>query len=378
MKLLFFISNLGGGGAERVLVTLCSEMAKRGHEVALSVNKRIKVYETIPDVEIIYATNDDKAASGNFITRPLRQLINYFHYFKTTQRIIREKQPDVIVSFLQCNLLQILAYHGHIPIISSERNAFDRRLGFSNYINRFVFNRFVDKVTLLTPFDKGYAVAKGLHNTVIMPNPLPWPVISDEVYRKTFDKRFNILACGRIDQWKVKGFDLLIESFALVKDNYPNWTLDIAGKGEDRNINYLKDLAKNKGVDNNRIRFLGFNSDVKKLMSEYSLFILSSRTEGFPNVVIESMSVGTPVISFERLANSIIVDSIDGLLVEDESVKALSSAMDLLMSDSELRFNMGLNSLHNVSRFSTSRIVDKWESIFESVRKESEYENNGI
>ena len=371
MKLLFFISNLGGGGAERVLVTLCCEMAKRGHKVALSVNKRIKVYETIPDVEIIYASNDDMAASGNFITRPLRQLINYFHYFETTRRIIREKQPDVIVSFLQCNLLQIIAYHRNIPIISSERNAFDRRLGFSNYMNRFVFNKFVDKVTLLTPFDKGYAVAKGLLNTVIMPNPLPWPVMSDEVYRETFNKRFNILACGRIDQWKVKGFDLLIEAFALVADNYPNWTLDIAGKGEDRNINYLKDLAKNKGLDNDRIRFLGFNRDVKKLMSEYSVFILSSRTEGFPNVVIESMSVGTPVISFERLANSIIVDSIDGLLVEDESVKALSSAMDLLLSDGELRFNMGLNSLQNVSRFATSRIVDKWESIFESVRNES-------
>lgn len=367
MKLLFFISNLGGGGAERVLLTVCSELSKRGHDVTVSVNKKIKVFPTATNVKVVYATDQDKATSGNFLMKSLRQLVNFFRYFGTTNSIIRETSPDVIISFLQCNLLQILFNRRRIPIISSERNAFDRKLGFSNYFNRFFLNRFVEKVTLLTPFDKGFAVAKGLSNTMIMPNPLPWPVLDEDVYRKRFNSRNNILACGRVDQWKVKGFDLLILAFSIIAKKYPSWSLDIAGKGSDKNVDYLKKMAASHGLKDNQLRFLGFTSDVRQLMSEYSCLVLSSRTEGFPNVVIESMSVGTPVVSYERLANSIILDSIDGVLVEDESVLEMASAIEKLIVNQELRFSLGLNAIHNVSRFSTSRTVDKWESLFKSV-----------
>ena len=368
MKILFFISNLGGGGAERVLITICSELVKRCHDITLAVNKKIKVFPTGPDIKIFYATSQNSASSGNCIFRPIKQLVNYLHYFRTTRAIIRDVQPDIIVSFLQCNLMQILLFHGKAPVVSSERNAFDRNLGVANFVNRFILNRFVKVVTVLTPFDKGYAVAKGLYNTVIMPNPLPWAIMDKGEYCNDFESRNNILACGRVDQWKVKGFDLLIKAFSIVSKKYPSWSLDIAGKGSKNNMALLKKMALSNGLNDNQFRLLGFSDNVRTLMSRYSFLVLSSRTEGFPNVVIESMSVGTPVISYERLVNSIVLDSIDGLLVEDESIAGLAAAMETMIENQELRYEIGLNALNDVSRFSTERIVDKWESLFRRIK----------
>ena len=366
MKLLFFIGQLSGGGAERSLTTIASELARRGHEVTISVNKQMMVFEPSPGVSVVYAKQDKTPTKGNGIIKSIKQFRNYLQYFPYTKKVILEVKPDVIVTFLWCNLLQILLYHKSIPVITSERNAFDRKLGFIYKVNRFLLNKHVDCVTVQTPFDKGYATAKHLKNTIIMPNPLTWEVLDETEYEARFKERRNLLACGRVDQWEIKGFDLLIKAFASIADKYPGWMLDIAGKGSEKNIAFLKNIAKANKVDE-RIRFLGFQTNVKETMINHSVFVLSSRTEGFPNVLTEAMSVGTPAISYDRLANSIVLDSVDGLLVKDKSVKELGEAMSHLMEDENIRFDFGKNALRNVQRFSTGRIVDKWEKLFISL-----------
>lgn len=366
MKVLFFIGQLSGGGAERSLITIANELANRGNEVTISVNKQMMVFKPNSGVSVIYANQEKTATQGRGIIRSLRQFKNYLHYFPYTRRTIRGVKPDVIVSFLWCNLLQILLYHKNIPIITSERNAFDRELGFVNHTNRFLLNRFVDCITVQTPFDKGFAAAKRLKHTVIMPNPLTWDVVSEEEFDILFPDRKNLLACGRVDQWEIKGFDLLIKAFAGIANSFPNWFLDIAGKGSDKSVSKLKGIAKEYGIED-RIRFLGFQTDVREVMKSHAIFVLSSRTEGFPNVLAEAMSVGMSTISYERLANSIILDSIDGMLVKNQSVEELSYAMSSMMEEEQLRYVIGKNALKNIRRFSISRVVDKWERLLTSL-----------
>lgn len=366
MKLLFFIGQLSGGGAERSLTTIVSELARRGHEVTISVNKQMMVFEPSPGVSVVYAKQDKTPTKGNGIIKSIKQFRNYLQYFPYTKKVILEVKPDVIVTFLWCNLLQILLYHKSIPVITSERNAFDRKLGFIYKVNRFLLNKHVDCVTVQTPFDKGYATAKHLKNTIIMPNPLTWEVLDETEYEARFKERRNLLACGRVDQWEIKGFDLLIKAFAMIADKYPDWVLDIAGKGSEKSIAHLTDIAKEHGLAE-RVHFLGFQSNVRELMINHSIFVLSSRTEGFPNVLTEAMSVGTPSISYDRLANSIVLDSVDGQLVEDQSIDGLAWAMSYLMGNEKQRYELGRNSLRNVQRFSTERIVDKWEKLFISL-----------
>lgn len=364
MKILFFIDTLGGGGAERVLANLAGVLAERGHEVAISVNKSIQVYEVNTKVEIYFARKVSNNTGGSGIVKIMRQVRNFLSYIPCVKKIIKEYTPDVIITFMHCNIVPILLFHNRIPVISSERAAMDNPR--NSYWGRFVFNRFVDKVTVLTPYDKGYAAAKGLKDVIIMPNPLTWPVMEESEYEESFAGRKNILACGRVDAWKVKGFDLLIRAFALIAQKYPDWKIDIAGKGSEESICYLQRLAAENGIEK-RIHFMGFQKDVRSVMKDHSIFVLSSRTEGFPNVLSEAMSVGTAPICFDRLANSIVNDNVDGILVEDQNIRKLSQALEKLMNNGVYRHQVGFNAIHNIKRYSSEKVVERWESVMEEI-----------
>lgn len=102
-----------------------------------------------------------------------------------------------------------------------------------------------------------------------------WDVVSEEEFDILFPDRKNLLACGRVDQWEIKGFDLLIKAFAGIAKSFPNWFLDIAGKGSDKSVSILKGIAKEYGIED-RIRFLGFQTDVREVMKSHAIFVLSS------------------------------------------------------------------------------------------------------
>lgn len=368
MKLLFFINTLNGGGAERVLSNLTNELVKRGHEITIAINERQIAYELDSRIRIISAPQRRWYQGNNPFKRIIRNIALNKRNRKHTKRVIQMTGPEVIISFMRCNLWSIIRYHKNVPIIHSEHNAYDRRLGLNFYFHRFFVNRFFNKVCVLTSFDQGYALAKGLKNTVVMPNPNTFLPISEEEFDMTFDKRKNVLVCGRISAWRIKGFDLAIKAFARVAQNFPGVDLDIAGSGDDHSKNYLLSLAKKEGVGN-RVHLLGQQKDIENVYKQHKVFLLSSRTEGFPMVVTEAMSIGTPCVSFERLSSSIIVNGIDGLLVKDLDVSGLSKALETLLYDDKLRRTYGLEAIKNISRFSSSNVATRWEEMIKSILK---------
>ena len=321
MKLLFYIHALSGGGAERVLANLTNELVNRGYDITIALNDNVIVYDINPKVKILSAPAHLWYQGRNIIRRVIRNIVlNRFHY-RFVKDSIKTVRPDIIITFIQCNIKEILRCHGSIPIILSEHNAFDRKLGLKNHINRFFLSRFFNIVCVLTPFDKGFA-------------------------------------SGRVDAWQVKGFDIAIKAFAEISNQYPDVELNIAGSGNNESIKHLEQIANRCGVVN-KVHFLGRRDDIQELMRQHRLFVLSSRTEGFPMVLIEAMSQGLPCVSFERLATSIINDKIDGLLVEDGDTKELSAAIAKLLADSRLCYQLGVESIKNVGRFSSGNIADK-------------------
>lgn len=360
MKLLFFSSTLQGGGAERVLVNITNELIKRGHDITIALNRNEIVYELDSRIKIVSAPPRQWYKGRNVIKKLVRNLLINKHNSKHTRDTIKAVQPDVIITFLHCNMKAILHYHGSIPIVHSEHNAFDRRVEFKYYYERFFLNRFFDKVLVLTPFDQGYAMAKGLKNTVVMPNPNTFSSITQKEYDDLFSQRKNILVCGRVHSWHVKGMDIAIEAFAKVAERLSDVDLDIAGAGDEVSIHHLMQLAKNHHMEN-RVHFLGRRDDIHDVMQQHKLFLLSSRTEGFPMVVTEAMSQGLPCVAFERLASSIIIDGLDGCLVKDGDVNALSEAMGNMLTNEETRKSYGEEGIKNVNRFSSENIAKKWE-----------------
>ena len=356
MKILFFIRSLVGGGAERVTTILANTLANQGHHVKVFIKDNIIDYDLNNEVEIYFSPP----------SKYNNPLLSYYKRYNDSKIIIKDFSPDVIVASYGCNLLQVLLAASKVPVIASEHNTFDRKHSIHEKINRFILNRFCNKVVVLTRYDKVF-VSRQLNNVVVIPNPLSFEPMSEEEYESSYSKRHNILACGRLNAYHVKGFDTLIECFSTIARKYLDWDLDIAGKGDKESENYLKRLCIQYNIEE-RVHFIGFSEHIENSMKEHSLFALTSRSEGFGMVLTEAMSMGCPCVSFDLSGPSeIIVNSVDGLLVENQNKEAFSNALEKMIDDEKTRRTFGRRGLTNVRRFSQREIIKQWITLFESV-----------
>lgn len=363
MKLLFFISSLANGGAERVLCVLSNELVRQGHEVFISVDIPQQSYDLDNRVKILPVAGYRKPIGGGFFWRIKQKLVNRIAFNRHVKQTIKAVCPEVIISFLGTKTDFILMHHGKIPIVASEHYTFNRKLGFSKLFRIRYKNKCYDHVTFLTRWDVALALRYYTHSSV-MPNPLTYEPMDKDEFLAEFNNRRNILAAGRIDAWHVKGFDLLIRAFARMSQVLPAIQLDIAGAGSEKSLNYLKSLARQEGVED-RVRFLGFRSDMDRLMKTHRLFVLSSRTEGFGMVLTEAMANGCTCVSFDLPGPSeIIIDQTDGILVESGNIDKLAEGMVELLKDDDRRRLLALRGLDDIRRFSANRIAERWIELF--------------
>ena len=147
-----------------------------------------------------------------------------------------------------------------------------------------------------------------------------------------------------------------------------NWTLDIYGQGDETDY---RQLMAELGIDSNRCHLNGPVEDVVKAYQESSIFVLSSRFEGFGMVLIEAMACGLPVVSFDCPAgpDEIITDGVDGLLVPSGDVHALAEKLMVLMTDENLRRRLGQQARQTAQRYEMTTIANQWIALFEKVIK---------
>ncbi|MCD7900834.1 MAG: glycosyltransferase [Bacteroides sp.] len=167
---------------------------------------------------------------------------------------------------------------------------------------------------------------------------------------------------------KVKGFDILIKAWVKVHSYCPDWKLKIYGKSVEKEIlvKLIQDLNLSKVV--------ALYDPVTNIQEKYlasSLYVLSSRYEGFGMVLLEAMSCGIPCISFDCPygPRDIIRDGIDGILVEKENIELLADAIIKLMIDNDLRKSMGQEALNNVEKFKIDQIAKQWNELFHELIK---------
>lgn len=351
---MFFISSLEGGGAERVMSILCNELVDRGHEVYLATNKQIPfAYELDNRITIL------ELYPNNF--SQLNKMIRWLKFYTRIRSLVREVKPDVITTFMYgLNLHIILATLGlNTPIIASEHTPFNKSVNWFHYIGRFYINNLATYTILLTEYDYKF-LGNRLKNKIIIPNPLSFPIIEE-----IKERRKNVLAAGSIDRWSGKGFDTLIKIWGKVSPKHPGWVLEIAGNGTEESFNHLKSVVKEMNVENTVI-FLGFQEEIDKLLQFSSIFVLSSKYEGFGMVLTEAMSQGCACISYNCIAgpNEIITHNKSGLLVEDQNMEEMEIILGQLIADDDLRLRLSEGGLKEVERFTPKMIIDKWERLF--------------
>ena len=165
-----------------------------------------------------------------------------------------------------------------------------------------------------------------------MPNPCR---INPSV--ESSERQKVVFTAGRVDDWHIKGYDLLLQAWALIWKSFPDWTLKIAGQYSQNSFEHLDGIAKNCGCSN--YEFLGYRRDVVECINSASVYCLSSRVEGLPMGLIEAMGAGCCCVAFNCITgpNEIIQDGYSGLLVEPENVEDLAKKLSLVMSDNDRR-----------------------------------------
>lgn len=357
MRLMFFISSLEGGGAERVMANLCNELVNRGHEVYLATSKQISfAYELDKRITVLELYPDSFSQ--------INKIVRWVKFYIRIRSLVKEVKPDVIISFMYTlNVHIILAtLRIKIPLVASEHTSFNISHNWFKYFSRFYINRLATRTVLLTEYDSSF-IGNKLKNKIVIPNPLSFPII-EEIKKR----RKNIIAAGSIDRWKGKGFDTLIRVWSKVAQKHPDWILEIAGNGSKESFNHLKSVVKEVNVDNTVV-FLGFQKEMDTLLRSSSIFVLSSKFEGFGMVLIEAMSQGCACISFNCIAgpNEIITHNKSGLLVEDQNIEEMEIMLDQLIADADLRNRLCEGAVKEVERFTSKVIVDKWEVLFNTL-----------
>lgn len=172
------------------------------------------------------------------------------------------------------------------------------------------------------------------------------------------------IAAGRLAPQK--GFDLLVDAWRPVAEAHPDWTLHVYGRGE--LADQLQELIDAHGLSD-RVLLKGFAPDLRARLQQGSAFVLSSRFEGMPMVLLEAMAAGLPVVAFDCPTGprQVIRHESSGLLVPRESVPDLSAALLRLVADADLRRRLAQGAVDRIEDFSVERIATRWERLLENL-----------
>ena len=370
MRILFIIYSLGGGGAERVTAHSANYFAeiKKWEVAILTLAGHKDFYALSPKVVRIDAAVP--AAPNGFPAS----------FFVNLRRIIRIRKelsafrPDLVVTEMPAsNVLGILAATGTGRKVVIEERIHPPKMPLPpvwRLLRKITYPFASSAVALTRKTAAWFGEEAGVPGASVIPNPAVYPLekTPPEVKRAEFLKetRKFILSAGRFDGQK--GFDLLIEAFSALSRKHPAWDLVILGDGPDREK--IKELSEKMGLKG-RVFFPGRAGNMGDWYEAAGIYALSSRFEGFPNVLIEAMSYGVPSVAFDCDTGpaDIIRDGLDGILAPPENIESFAAALDRLMSDGELRKKFSVKAAEVRERFSMEKITVMWEQLFESLLK---------
>lgn len=364
MKILIFVRSLTAGGEQRVASLWAKGFTERGHKVGFVLGRSQNLpitYKVPQQIKIYYASN--------IIAHYLYKALGLsWLYTRTTRNVVRNFQPDIIISLYHpwTEWAKAATADMKIPIVSTEHTTFERpdsaKMSATVYRNKFEDNKQYDFVTVLTAADKR-CLEGHIDRVAVMPNPLAFQPVSEIP-----EKEKIILAIGQLHSWKVKGLDVLINAWGHICKKYPDWKLQIAGGDRHDSKTFLRSIAeKYNAVE--QVEFIGFHDDILPIYQRSSIFVLSSRYEGFGMVLTEAMSQGCACIAcdYKGRQGEIITSEKEGLLCKVEDIEALSEAISRMIEDDNYRESVRINAVERSKYYSLDNIMDKWEQIFKQI-----------
>lgn len=368
------------GGADKVIVEKANYFANHGYQVTLVTEAQMGRELSFPLDKNVRHIDMGIDFNHQYELHGMRRLLIYLmmlgQYKKKLKVTLMEERPDIVISMMGRSIDFITNIHnGSVKIGESHSvkanvrslNVMERKGIFHRFLAQIIrwhVSRKVsqlDAMVLLTQQDADcWTEAK---RTFVIPNAVPhFPTQCS-----TLDSK-QVLMVARYND--AKGYNYMVEAWEKVHERHPDWTLKVYGSGElhDDVIKWIQQ----RHLSNSMV----LHEPVDNIMEQYldsSIFVMSSRYEAFPMVLLEAMSCGVPCVSFDCPygPRNIIHDGEDGLLVEYLNPQALADGICRLIEDDSLRKQFGNKARLNIQCFSQSVVMQQWMDLFNTLIKQN-------
>ncbi|MDP9392822.1 MAG: glycosyltransferase family 4 protein [Actinomycetota bacterium] len=392
MRIHLLIENAyASGGTVRTTFNTAGALAARGHDVEIvSVHRRRRVsfYAVPPHVRlrplldaysaarekrpasllgrlrlktvlwglgkpsVLYARGDNRGGGRNF---SLASDVALVHYLRT--------QRDGVVVGTRPGLNVAIARWAR-PTVTTVGQDHMNLKSYPSVLKGEIRRHYgdLDALVTLTASDaRDYAKLLRRRTTVLsIPNGVP--DVGD--HHAALDPSSKIVvAAGRLTPQK--GYDRLVKAWAIVSAEHPDWQLRIYGGGPPEHTEDLQQLIEDLGVQHTA-HLMGATKQLWAEMSKASLYVMSSRYEGFPMVLLEAMAIGLPVVAFDCPTGprDAIDHGVDGMLVRNGDIRGLAREMDALMRDFDTRRALGAAARRKAERYDVGELAIRWEKLF--------------
>jgi len=343
-----------GGGGERVAINLANYFERKGYKVnivSLSPAKTTNIYSANNEIGLIYLDIDFTIGSNT-----VKKVISIF---KVHSHFREYKSNTIILGIgnYPSLLLCFLPKWKNIKTIGCQHLAYSGVKNIWAVLRKVLFHR-LDCVVSLTNQDL-LKFKKLNQNTIVIPNSI-------ELFlnQRAILKNKQILFIGRMVP--DKGYDFLVEVLKKVSEIHDDWGFRIVGDGPLKN-RILQEIERS-GLEEKISLLPATNLIINEYLNS-SIYLMTSRTEGLPMVLLEAQACGLPIVSFncETGPSDIVVDHENGFLIDCFDIENMVQKISLLCSDYDLRAKFGKKAVENVKKFQPEIINSKWEELFQKI-----------